>query len=125
MSTSNGVRVSIPNGQSMQASHTADIDVDHLPISLPPAAKLASVFPHLRHKALISLGQFCDAGYDVRLTREAVYLCKDSIETKIGTRNSATNLWTMDVPSPLPPPPTSSTPKPTKSGCRRCWLEGG
>ena len=102
MITSDGVRVSIPNVQSMQASHTADLDVDHFPITLPPTAKLASVFPQLRHKALISLGQFCDAGYDVRLTRTAVYLCHENVETRIGTQNSTTRLWTMDAPLPSP-----------------------
>jgi len=80
----------------MQATHTADLDLDHLPIILPQSAKAASVFPQLKHQALISLGQFCDSGYNCLLTEAAVYLLKGSTITKIGTRDFFTKLWSMD-----------------------------
>ena len=64
-SATHGVNVSIPNGQSLKATHTAEINVDNLLITLPKHAKLASVFSQLQHQALISLRQFCDAGYDI------------------------------------------------------------
>ena len=88
----------------MQATHTANLDVQHLPIDMPAAATHASVFPQLQHKALVSLGQFCDSGYDVKLTPAAVFLIKDNTETKIGTRDDFTRLWAMDKPNTSQPP---------------------
>lgn len=80
----------------MQATHTADLNLDHFPITLSSSAKTSSVFPQLKHKALISLGQFCDSGFDCKLTATAVYLLKGTTQTKIGTRDSFTKLWSMD-----------------------------
>ena len=82
----------------MKASHTSDLNIDHLPITLPKNAKLASVFPKLQHQALISLGQFCDAGYNIKITSRVTYLCKDQVKTKIGTHDTKTKLWIMDIP---------------------------
>ena len=72
----------------MRVTHIAELNVDNLPITLPKHAKLASVFPQLQHQALISLGQFFDASYDIKLTSQATYVCKDQVKTKIGTRDS-------------------------------------
>ena len=80
----------------MQATHTYDLDLEHLLIDLPKSAKHASVLQHLKHQALVSLGQFCDSGYTCLLTESAVYLVKDNVETKIGTRDFFTKLWAMD-----------------------------
>ena len=82
----------------MQATHTADINLDHIPVTLHQSAKSASVFPQLTHKALISLGQFCDAGYECLLTDAAVYLIQNNKKTKIGTRDLFTKLWSLDKP---------------------------
>ena len=62
LSTTHGITIGIPNGQSIKASHTADLDLNDLPIDLPPSAKHASVFKKLQHAALISIAQFCDVG---------------------------------------------------------------
>ena len=61
--TTNGLRVGIPNGQVMQASHNTLLDLQHLPVQLNKQARIASVQPDL-HKSLVSLGQLCDHGCD-------------------------------------------------------------
>ena len=109
--TTHGNIVGIPNGQSMQATHTANIDLDHIPVTLNQFAKSASVFPQLTHKALISLGQFCDAGYACLLTDAAVYLVKHNKKTKIGTRDISTKLWSLDKPNIHDPAPAPLLPQ--------------
>ena len=95
----------------MQATHTANIDLDHIPVTLNQFAKSASVFPQLTHKALISLGQFCDAGYACLLTDAAVYLVKHNKKTKIGTRDISTKLWSLDKPNIHDPAPAPLLPQ--------------
>jgi hypothetical protein len=48
VSTNKGLRVSIPNGQIMKASHNAKLDLRHLPIQLNNSAREASVQPCLQ-----------------------------------------------------------------------------
>jgi hypothetical protein len=105
--TSRGLRVGIPNGQIMQATHNATLDLRHLPIPLNPHARSASVQPDLR-KSLISLGQLCDHGCDyVLLDRHYASVIKDGVTSVIGLRNPTTGMWLVDLepsgtPSPLP-----------------------
>ena len=83
----------------MRATHTADLNLDHIPLDLPPSTKHSSVFQELQHKALISIAQFCDAGYEAIFDEFAAYLAVKGSQTRtrIGTRNNSTDLWTMDT----------------------------
>ena len=105
--TTNGLRVGIPNGNVMQGSHDAKLNLDHFPIQLSDKALTASVQPELR-KALISLGQLCDHGCDyVLLDKEYASVIKDGVTTVIGLRDPTTGLWLADLepsgaPTPLP-----------------------
>ena len=56
----NGTIVGMPDGNTIQATHTASLDLTHLGIDLPLQALKASIFPGLQ-RPLISLGIFCDA----------------------------------------------------------------
>jgi hypothetical protein len=105
--TSHGLRVGIPNGQVMTASHIAELDLRHLPIQLNRRARATSVLPHLQ-KSLISLGQLCDNGCDyVLLDRHYASVIKDGNTTGIGSRDTTTGMWVVDLepsctPKPLP-----------------------
>jgi hypothetical protein len=57
--TTNGLHVGIPNGQVMTASHTAKLNLQHLPLQLSSGARAAAVQLELR-KSLVSLGQLVD-----------------------------------------------------------------
>jgi hypothetical protein len=105
--TTNGLRVGIPNGQIMQASHNALLNLQHLPINLSSSARKATVQPDLQ-KSLISLGQLCDHSCDyVLLDRQYASIIKDGITTVIGLRDPTNGIWLMDLepsraPTPLP-----------------------
>jgi hypothetical protein len=46
----------------------ADLDLP----SLPPAARVAHLFPALKGQSLLSVGQLCDAGCDAHFTATTV-----------------------------------------------------
>jgi len=58
-----GISVIQPDGSIMQSSHTALMDAPHLPL----AVRKGHIFPIMKNKALLSLGQFYDNGYEVAL----------------------------------------------------------
>ena len=63
----------------MKATHTADLNLDHIPLDLPPSTKHSSVFKELQHKALIWIAQFYDAGYEAIFDELAAYLEKKAL----------------------------------------------
>ena len=84
----------------MASTHSATLNLQHLHPDLPVQATTASVLPTLK-QPLLSLGQFCDAGFDVILTSSEVLLTKQNeVEYQnaksIGVRNNTTGLW--DIP---------------------------
>jgi hypothetical protein len=101
--TENGLRVGIPNGEVMTATHNAELDLRHLPIHLNSRARATSVLPDLQ-KSLISLGQLCDNGCDyVLLDRKYASVIKDGVTTIIGLRDPSTGMWLVDMePSRTP-----------------------
>ena len=99
-------RVCMPNGETMLATHTALIPFPQLPL----ASRECSVFPALQ-QPLLSLGQFCNAGFTATLTSETVLLTKDSTTTMAGTRDHSNGIYFIPLqgypnstPSPLPTP---------------------
>ena len=95
--TTNGLRVGIPNGQTMQATHNATLDLQHLPIPTNRSAQQASVQPGLK-QSLISLGQLCDHGCDyILLDKHYASVIKDGVTSVIGLRNRTNGMWLVDV----------------------------
>jgi len=62
------------NSTIMQASHLANLDLSNTPLNFLDEALEATIYPNLSKITLILLGQFCDAGFDVLLTKENVIL---------------------------------------------------
>jgi hypothetical protein len=52
-------RVRLPNGATMESSHTAELDIPEL----NAAASKAHVFPGMANHYLLSVGQLCNEGY--------------------------------------------------------------
>ena len=79
----------------MQASHTYDLVIARLP---PKVAK-AHIFPFMKHKALLLLGQYCDNWYEVHLTSETLYITHmiDASLSLQGYRDKSTGMWTIDI----------------------------
>ena len=94
-----------PDGTTMQSSHTALLSAPHLPI----AVRRAHIFPQMRNKALLSLGQFCDNKYDVELTASTINIIHhhDASMSLSGSRDHSNGMWTINIsPQVLPQKPT-------------------
>ena len=54
-----GISVRLPNGETLQSTHTALLPFPQLPL----AARRAHVFPALQNKSLLSICQLCDSNF--------------------------------------------------------------
>jgi hypothetical protein len=63
--------VRLPNGATMESSHTADLEIPEL----NAAASKAHVFPGMAHHSLLSVGQLCNEGYILTFRRDTVTIC--------------------------------------------------
>jgi hypothetical protein len=86
--------VCLPNGATMEYSHTAALDIPEL----NAAASNAHVFPGMAHHSLLSVGQLCDEGYIVTFKQDTVTIC-DSGNSQIlsGPRDLNTGLWCINL----------------------------
>jgi hypothetical protein len=89
--------IGLPNGATMAAIHTALLPDDGILPPLSALARRAHVFPTMTNNPLLSIGQFCDDGYDATFTSDAVLLSKQGQTFTIGSRNPVNGLWTVDL----------------------------
>jgi hypothetical protein len=87
------LNASMPNGTFIQSSHTCDL----LITDLPPQARKAHVFPGLLHNSLISVGQLCDNGCDVKFNKEMVYVMNNGKCIMLGSRDPQLGLWRVNL----------------------------
>ena len=57
-----------PTGHTMSSNMSAILDLP----TMPKSAKEAHIYPNLQYRSLLSVGQLCDAGYDVKFNRNGV-----------------------------------------------------
>ena len=93
-----GLTVGLPNGTAMKSTHTALLPFPQLPL----AARQSTIFPSLGNWSLLSIGQFCDSGF------QHVHLIKDNV-TILGHCAKTDGLYYIDLSSsisssPLSPP---------------------
>jgi hypothetical protein len=86
--------VRLPNGATMESSHTAELDIPEL----NAAASKSHVFPGMANDSLLSVGQLCDEGYIVTFKQASVTIC-DSEKSQIlsGPRDLNTGLWRINL----------------------------
>jgi hypothetical protein len=86
--------VRLPNGATMEYSHTADLDIPEL----NAAASKAHVSPGMANHSLLSVEQLCDEGYIVTFKQASVTIC-DSGNSQIlsGPRDVNTGLWRFNL----------------------------
>jgi hypothetical protein len=90
----NPLTVHLPNGATMESSHTADLDIPEL----NAAASKAHVFPGMAYSSLLSVGQLCDEGYIVTFRQDTVTICNSkSSELLSGPRDETTGLWRINL----------------------------
>jgi hypothetical protein len=86
--------VRLPNGATMESSHTADLDIPEL----NAAASKAHVFPGMDHHSLLSVGQLCDEGYLVNFRRDTVTIYNsDNAKLLSGPRYDTTGLCRFNL----------------------------
>jgi hypothetical protein len=90
----NPLTVRLPNGATMESSHTADLDIP----GLNAAASKAHVFPGMENYSLLSVGQLCDEGYIVTFQRDTVTICNsENSKLLTGPWDDTTGLWRINL----------------------------
>jgi hypothetical protein len=90
----NPLTVRLPNGATMESSHTSDLDIPEL----NSAASKAHVSPGMEHHSLLSVGQLCDEGYIVTFQRDTVTICNSENSRLLsGPRDDTTGLWRINL----------------------------
>jgi hypothetical protein len=93
----NPLMVRLPNGATMESSHTADLDTPEC----NAAKSKAHVFPGMSHHSLLSVGQLCDEGYIVTFQQDTVTVCNsDNSKLLSGPRDVTTGLWSINLKQP-------------------------
>jgi hypothetical protein len=86
--------VRLPNGATMESSHTADLDIP----KLNSAASKAHVFPGVVNQSLLSFGQLCNEGYIVTFKQDTVTICdSDNSQFLSGPRDLNTGPWRINL----------------------------
>jgi hypothetical protein len=87
------LNVNMPNGTTIQLSHTCDL----LLTDLPPQARKAHILLGIVHNSLISVGQLCDNGCSVTFTQEQVTVSKNGKCVMYGSRDPKSRLWRVNL----------------------------
>ena len=89
----NPITITLPNGKTIQSTHTCNLDIPWLPNTVTEA----HIVPGLSHSSLISTRKFCEAGckvvFDINECR--VYYKQQLVLS--GGRDTKTGLWQLPV----------------------------
>ena len=102
-----GPTVFLPNNQSITSNATGNVPIP----SLSDTSTQAHILPGLKNPSLLSLGQLCDDGCIVHLTKSTIHVFKNEILVLSGIRNPNDGLWDMPLPQQ---PQQLQQPKPTQ-----------
>jgi hypothetical protein len=87
------LNMNMPNGTTIQLSHTCNL----LITKLPPQARQAHILPGLVHNSLISVGQLCDNECSVTFTQNQVTVSKNGKNVMYGSRDPKSRLWQVNL----------------------------
>jgi hypothetical protein len=98
------IRITLPDGNKIQSSHTCNLDIPWLPHEITAG----HIVPKLTHTSLLATRQFCDHGCEVTFTKK---VCKVTLGGKTvlqGPRDPHTKLWHLPInptatQDPVPP----------------------
>jgi hypothetical protein len=89
----------MPNGTTIQSSHTCNL----LLTDLPHQARQAHILPGLVHNSLISVGQLCDNECSVTFTQDHVTVVRNGKNVMYGSRDPKSRLWRVDLKQKIAP----------------------
>jgi hypothetical protein len=87
------INVTLPDGATIQSTHTCDLLLPQLPL----AASKAHIIPGLSTSSLLSVGQLFDANCLVKFDRTSVEVLHNHKRILEGVRNERNGLWTVDL----------------------------
>ena len=90
-----GPTVSLPDGTSMQATKTGNLELSPL---LSKKATAVHVFKGIQNSSLLSIGQLCDDDCVAVLKKKDINIYKDDKVIISGTRNFYDGLWDVEIP---------------------------
>jgi hypothetical protein len=90
----NPLTVRLPNGATMESTHTASLDIPEL----NKYASIAHIFPGMANHSLLLVGQLCNEGYSVtfRIDAVTIYNSQD-VQILKGARDLDTGLWRINL----------------------------
>ena len=89
----NPITIQLPNGDRVMSTHEAELN---LPMLLP-AARHVHLVPGLHECSLLSIGQLCDAGYQVIFNRDTMSVLLHGKRVLQGARSLTTKLWHVNL----------------------------
>jgi hypothetical protein len=94
MKSQTPLTVCLPNGATMESSHTAELDIPEL----NAATSNARVFPGMANHSLLSVGQLCDKVYIVTFKQASVTICNsENAQILSGPRDLNTGPWRINL----------------------------
>jgi hypothetical protein len=96
----NPLRVRLPNGDTMDSTHTASLDIPEL----SKAASIANVSPGMDNHYLLPVGQLCNEVYYVTFRIDAITIYSAAGKSILkGSRDLNTGLWRINLRHENPP----------------------
>jgi hypothetical protein len=90
----NPLTVRLPNGATMESTHTTALNIPELNKS----SSIVHVFPGMANHSLLSVGQLCNEGYTVTLRNKLVTICNfQELQILKGARDLDTGLWPINL----------------------------
>jgi hypothetical protein len=90
----NPLKVRLPNGATMESSHTSELNIPEL----NAAASVAHVFPGIASHSLLSVGQLCNEGSIVTFRSASVIIFfPQEFQILSGARDLDTGLWRINL----------------------------
>jgi hypothetical protein len=90
----NHLTVRLPNGATMESTHTETLDIPEL----NKALSIAHIFPGMANHSLLSVGQLCNEGYSVTFKIDVVTIYNpQDVHILKGARDLDTGLWRINL----------------------------
>jgi hypothetical protein len=90
----NPLTVRLPNGATMESTHTASLDIPEL----NKAASIAHIFLGMANHSLLSVGKLCNEGYSVTFRIDAVTIYNSqNVQSLKGAYDLDTGLWRINL----------------------------
>lgn len=92
------ITVELPNGSTIQSTHTAELTIE----GIPHQASTADILPGLHRHSLLSVAKLCDAGCNVVFDQHHVKVYNAEQRLVLTGQRSSNGLWEVALPKARP-----------------------